>query len=277
MPLVPLRRPSQIIRNVIEEHRRWGKATLDNIDRINNRFAVTENVTLDHGVQTSVTSPFRDTGVVVKAIEAVYCVGVNTTTGATYTTLGIPRIDWQPSDTSDDMVLVTASFPAPSGMAVLHKSANQTLTTGNSAPVTFNVNGTISGDLSHSTSSNTDQVVCNRAGFVEAFYEVTYAANATGQRLSWIGKNDTGTSALGRRGTLRFDTNASGMFQASASGIWEVDAGDYINLIANQSSGGDLDVVGAGATATNSTRFQVRYCAGPTTCRGRVTLRFLGG
>lgn len=273
MVMVPLNRASPAIRNVLEEHRRVIRQIQDNIDRINQRFAVVEDIELDHGVATDVVSPFAGSKLTVKSVVPVYCLGVNATTGATYTTLGMPRIDWQPSITAEDKVTLTAMYPAPQGVAILYKSSNQTLGHGASVPITFDVNNVLSGDLSHSTTSNTDRVICNRAGFVEVFYDACFAFNTSGQRLSWVTVND---SAIIRCGLMRKIPNQLNLHQDSAGGFLEVAAGDYVNLYCNQSSGGDLDVVGDGSGG-NSMHLRIRYCDGPVDARGRLTLLFIAG
>lgn len=59
MPLVPISRPYVLIANNSDDHRRWQKHTLDNIDRINRKFAIVE-AELTSGGELGVENPFGE-------------------------------------------------------------------------------------------------------------------------------------------------------------------------------------------------------------------------
>lgn len=59
MPLVPITRPYILIANNIDDHRRWQRHTLDNLDRLNRKFALVE-AELTSGTELAVENPFGE-------------------------------------------------------------------------------------------------------------------------------------------------------------------------------------------------------------------------
>lgn len=136
MTLVDIRRPYILSANTLDENRRWQKQTLDNLDRVNGKFAIATQVQLTHGTTTTITSPLPE-GMTIGSIVPTYCLGYTPTTGATYTTLGIPRVDWQ-VNTNAAGIDLTPDFPLNHTQPCLIKtaSADQSIPSGANTQLT---------------------------------------------------------------------------------------------------------------------------------------------
>lgn len=93
-------------------------------------------------------------------------------------------------------------------------------------------------DTIHDTSTNNSRLTCKTAGKYLIIGNITYAANATGVRNADIRLNGTNYIASSR---IHASTAATVGVQVSA--VCELNANDYVELMAYQSSGGALDVV----------------------------------
>lgn len=125
----------------------------------------------------------------------------------------------------------------------VYNSANISHTTsGTAQALTFNSERYDVSSM-HSTSSNTGRITIptNWAGKYSVGASVGFASNATGYRQISIRLN--GTTDI-----VFHNTNAiSGLVtRLSCSTIYEFAAGDYIEVFANQTSGGALDVLAQG-------------------------------
>lgn len=123
--------------------------------------------------------------------------------------------------------------------ARVYNNANVSITTsGVSQNVTFN-SERFDTDAFHDTGSNTDRLVVptGKGGKYLITGHLQYAANATGIRS--IGINLNGTTNLAQHNQ---NANASGTTIMSVSTVYELSAGDYVVLVAFQSSGGALNV-----------------------------------
>jgi len=97
----------------------------------------------------------------------------------------------------------------------------------------------------HSTVSNTSRltVPSGGGGIYSIGGSATFDANATGVRLLLIRLN--GTTDIGANGVS--SASAGGSQQINVSSDFRLAAGDHVELVAFQSSGGNLDVLQAGA------------------------------
>lgn len=124
-------------------------------------------------------------------------------------------------------------------------AAVQTLTTAVVAGVTFDLEE-VDTDTIHSIVTNTSRFTIVTAGRYRFFGQVTFASNATGTRAVGLYKNGTGTAPIAA--TRLAPANGATHIQQVADEIL-LGVGDYIELGAIQTSGGNLDVqTGSGTT-----------------------------
>jgi hypothetical protein len=120
--------------------------------------------------------------------------------------------------------------------ATLTHSTTQSFTTGTAAAVLFN-SEVADTDNGHSTSSNTSRYTAQTAGMWKLDASTPWTSNGTGTR------------ALSARTNGSTDNNATSM--AAAAGTTAVpvsdrlnmSVGDYVEVVALQSSGGNLTIV----------------------------------
>jgi len=106
--------------------------------------------------------------------------------------------------------------------------------------LTFNSERFDTGSI-HSTSSNTDRLTCVTPGVYLITGHAQFAANATGARALGILING-GAAIAYQRGD---NAGASVTTLVSITTIYQLSAGDYVQLSAWQASGGSLNVVAA--------------------------------
>lgn len=127
-------------------------------------------------------------------------------------------------------------------LAVLRQTVVQSLAAGSFIPVTFDVHD-IDRDLAHSTTVNSSRYTSQTPGWYNVDATVCFGPSATGIRASRLTIN--GVAAIGR--TNYFPPVSTGVpSMAPVSGPVYLDAGDYLQLEAFQSSAGAL------STATDS-------------------------
>lgn len=267
MPLVSINRPGILVRLVSDEVKRIDKHTADNIARINEHFWELPSAyqTFTHGVQQEIPNPFYPslpTGFMV--------------TGA-YDSTGIaipaPAVSFTPFTRSGFFGL-TATFAPPNGVVSLYKNSNQAVTASTITAATWDAETAVVGSLAHSTASNTSQIVCSEAGFVEVVYMASFASNGVGGRSAWTTRNGDSTAVNRRKGQQIIPTYAA--FNASLSGscIWDVAANDYIELyVYHDSTTSPLNLLGGGQ---ENSSIQARYVAPPSGYSGTVTGYLLG-
>lgn len=109
--------------------------------------------------------------------------------------------------------------------------------TGNWVAVTFDTER-FDTDTIHSTSTNTSRLTINTGGKYLIGGAVTFTANATGQRQ--LGIRDGGA-------TFRVVTTEQGLdavqVRLSVVTLYDMAANDYVELMAWQDSGGNLDIL----------------------------------
>lgn len=124
-------------------------------------------------------------------------------------------------------------------IAYVTQSATQTLTTSTWTAITYDqtVVDTYGG---HSNSTNNSRYTAQVAGWYIVFGSACYAVNTTGQRGAAIAKN--GTRVQGAAGFAQA-TSALSTATPSPPTIVYLAAGDYVEIQAYQSSGGNLATV----------------------------------
>lgn len=123
---------------------------------------------------------------------------------------------------------------------VVIRSTTQSLTTATPTKINFDAE-TIDAWGMHDTVTNNTRITVPRAGRYWVSGRVAFAANATGQRRAYIGLNG---SAI--RYTRGQSTDASTDYMQEIGELLDLAAGDYVELLGYQSSGGNLNVSVAG-------------------------------
>lgn len=124
----------------------------------------------------------------------------------------------------------------------VYNNANISITTsGVSQALTFN-SERYDNFAIHSTSSNTSRLIAPRTGIYSIFGHVEFASNATGLRSIVIYAN--GTTNIAVEGKTAVGGGLS--TYCSVSTIYALSAGQYVELLANQTSGGALNVLSTG-------------------------------
>lgn len=108
----------------------------------------------------------------------------------------------------------------------------------------------IDSDNGHSTVSNTQLYTVATAGWWRYLGGGSLAANATGSRFTWIGKN--GAGALPASATTALASAALVPEMTVKNGIVSCIVGDTLQVVLFQSSGGALNTVIAGVEAQPS-------------------------
>ena len=124
--------------------------------------------------------------------------------------------------------------------ARVHRTTNQTLTTGTDTEISFNAER-FDTDAFHDNATNSTRctVPVGKAGVYVITGAARFAANATGRRRIYLRLN--GTDIMVIEGELNH--TATYAPDLTTSTICDLEAGDYVELIATQDSGGNLDVV----------------------------------
>lgn len=135
----------------------------------------------------------------------------------------------------DDLEYLGRNYPH----SRVFNSGNITLTTATLTVVTFNSERVDVGAL-HSTVSNTGRFTITDPGFYEIGGGALFAGSATGTRSLKIRLNGATTLA---------STTLAGLAGGNEFGIYteyQLAAGDYVELIAYQDSGGNLNITASG-------------------------------
>lgn len=124
--------------------------------------------------------------------------------------------------------------------ARVYNSADIALTTGAATALTFNSERYDVG-LLHSTSVNTGRITILVAGVYDIGGCIRFESNATGVRDLYVRLNGTTTLVADRRNAVNGEETI-----ISVNGAYALAAGDYVELIARQTSGGNLNVTATG-------------------------------
>jgi hypothetical protein len=118
------------------------------------------------------------------------------------------------------------------------KSANQSLTSAALTAITWDTES-FDTDSLHSTVSNTSRLTASVTGKWLVVACAEFAASGTGSRLLFIQKN--GANGYNHQLVPADGTNTT---RVTVTDIVDLAAGDYVEAIAYQNSGGALNVIG---------------------------------
>lgn len=147
-----------------------------------------------------------------------------------------PLIERQGKIERDVERLQTRSVGHVSSGARVYNNANLPITNATLTALTFNTER-YDTHAFHSTSVNTSRLTVPAAGRYFAGGNVIFASNATGIRQVYIRLN--GTTYIAQIGVDAVSTDATVL---DIETVWLCAAGDYVELVVYQSSGGSLNV-----------------------------------
>ncbi len=130
----------------------------------------------------------------------------------------------------------------PPKCRVYNSAAISHATSGTAQALTFN-SERYDTDTMHSTSVNTGRITFTTAGTYDLFATVAWAANVTGFRQIYFRLN--GTTIIAIASVMAITSAGEQTFQSLAT-TYAFAATDYVELVANQNSGGALNVVAVG-------------------------------
>lgn len=136
---------------------------------------------------------------------------------------------------------LAADMNPPVPQARVFNSANISITTATVTALTFNSERYDNGGL-HDTGSNTSRLTAPITGLYSIGASVRYAANVTGIRNTLIRLNGATFIATDTR-TATAGGNAT---DVTLGAQYQMVAGDYVELVVFQDSGGALNVTSAG-------------------------------
>lgn len=142
--------------------------------------------------------------------------------------------------TLEATVLGGGSGTAPAQARVFN-SANISINNATFTALTFDSERWDTGNF-HSTSSNTSRLTVPTAGLYDIGGSVVFAANATGMREAAIRVN--GSTFIVEQGPQPPTVTDGARVQVSTQ--YQLAAGDYVELMAFQRSGGALNVIASG-------------------------------
>jgi hypothetical protein len=159
--------------------------------------------------------------------------------------------------TTNQVLTVVAGVPAwtaPSASLVgcsLYSTTTQSIANDTATAVLFDSEEWDT-DAFHSTVTNTTRITIpsGKDGKYSIEAQITFAANATGNRQARIRKNNSIVLT-----GIQYASNPSFGFYATLSGVLSLTAGDYLELFILQSSGGSLNSAGS----QSDSRFSVTY------------------
>lgn len=144
--------------------------------------------------------------------------------------------DWNTSG-RDDLLYLKDRVDSPPGCRVTH-NATQSLTSGTPTALAMNTEADDTGGM-HDTVTNNSRITIpsGQAGRYLFTSSIEFAANATGQR-SAIHQFD-GVTQLGG---ATYDAAAAGVTRLAVATLLVLNAAQYCEVLASQSSGGALNV-----------------------------------
>lgn len=125
-------------------------------------------------------------------------------------------------------------------------AVNQSLTSGTEVALVFGGTDRFDDENMHDTATNNTRLTCRTTGRYEIIGNVEFDANATGSRQARIRING-GTSIAG---DARPAAGATHTTKVTVATLYDLAAGDFIELLALQDSGGALNVLAGTAIQT---------------------------
>lgn len=135
--------------------------------------------------------------------------------------------------------------------ARVYKDAAQALTTGVATTLSFNQE-TFDTDTMHDNSTNNSRLTITTAGLYLIITQISFASNSTGVRQGWFLKN--GTTAYGYTSVAAANGDHT---VVQVETLAQLAAADYIEVQANQTSGGNLNIQGAASDEYYATHFEI--------------------
>lgn len=131
-------------------------------------------------------------------------------------------------------------------------SANQSITTSAGTALAFD-SERFDTDTIHDTVTNNSRLTCKTAGKYQVTGSISFASNVTGLRQVFIRLNGTTAIAIQTAPAVSGSTH-----ELTVSTLWDFAVNDYVELMAFQSSGGNLNVT---VTSSYSPEFMMSRVA----------------
>ncbi len=230
---INLTRPGIIKTAQVNELRRWNQHTTDNIERLRrNDGAFAVDVELTHGVEVEVPNP-------LVGFAAPQMVLVD---GSAF------PISWRMINAATIGVTPTLDYATDDRIMVL-KTANQVATSSLDTLITWNGVATpmTRGTSLQWSSGASTRITIGTSGDYVIYAHLAWENNATGQRTIYIYKNGANLKKIEVGNASTFFTQIEAVFEHPFV------AGDYIEMVGVQVSGGNLNALGAGALTTADT------------------------
>jgi len=140
----------------------------------------------------------------------------------------------------------------------VNKTADQSISSDVSTAITF-TGEDFDTDAFHSTSTNTSRLTipAGKGGKYLIYGYLSYQDNGTGSRATHINLN--GSSRIASFARVQAVTEAGSNTAIGGSFIYNLSAGDYIELVGYQKSGGSLNVLGSASPDDWRSRFGLYY------------------
>ncbi|HEX4816710.1 MAG TPA: hypothetical protein VFV66_28545 [Nonomuraea sp.] len=170
-------------------------------------------------------------------------------------------VTWNVADTPTHTILNARIRDGINGLkalplAVLRKTANQSISSGVHTAVTWNAED-VDSDGGHSTVSATERYTAQTAGWYYLTATVVFGGNANGRRDAYFRVNgDTSRRWGWNTQTPTTDATGADICMVISTHL-HLDVGDWVEAIAHQDSGGALNVL----TSNQDSRFQIMWVA----------------
>ncbi|MGH7747998.1 MAG: hypothetical protein ACREQ5_25040, partial [Candidatus Dormibacteria bacterium] len=154
------------------------------------------------------------------------------------------------------MIASNAITPPKMGQAYaarVYSSANQSTANSTDTVLAFD-SSTFDTNTFHSNSTNNSRMTIRLAGLYSIEAQVSFASNSTGVRYVVFAKNGTNNLAYIASPAVSGDRTTVHVYTLASLAV-----NDYIEVVANQSSGGALNVEGAASDAYYETHFQIVF------------------
>lgn len=138
-------------------------------------------------------------------------------------------------------------------LALLRKTTSQATSSGIHTPVTFDAED-LDRDGGHSNVTNPSRYTSQTAGYYQLSGNVSFAANGTGWRDIMFQKNGTSTTRQSRNGTPAIPSGTAES-ALNLSGTMFLAVGDYVEIMAYQTSAGTLNVIASNADSRMEARW----------------------
>lgn len=136
------------------------------------------------------------------------------------------------------------------------RTSNQSIATGTPTALTWNATDVFDTDSMHDTSSNTSRITFTHAGVYHITASIAWDVNNAGLRQTWLNLNGAATALDYGVDNAPSATKES---YGRVTALYKASASDYVEVMVNQNSGGNLNVLGTSATLSSGSVSAPRF------------------